>query len=33
MYDLRMLGPGGSRTDDIPEFGARFYQVQCCPSS
>ncbi len=26
MYDIRLLGPGGSRTDDIPENSARFYQ-------
>jgi hypothetical protein len=25
-FDLRLLGPGGSRTDVIPSNGARFYQ-------
>ncbi len=27
MYDLRLLGPGGSKTEDIPANSARFYQV------
>ena len=31
MYDLRLLGPGGSRSDEIPEYGARFYQVRTSP--